>query len=121
MIGDLAYTVKNEGNEVRYYIHSKTDKDISDGFVEKTDDWESLKDWADVVIFDDIGFASAAERLRKDGKAVVGGSLASDRLELDCDFGQEQLKKAGLLTIPSWDFTSFDDAVKFVKENPGDT
>jgi phosphoribosylamine--glycine ligase len=119
LIGDLAYVVKNEGNEVRYYIHSKTDKDISDGFVEKTEAWESLKDWADVVIFDDIGFGTVAERLRKDGKAVVGGSPLSDRLELDRDFGQEQLKKAGLQTIPSWDFTSFDDALKFVKENPG--
>lgn len=119
LIGDLAYAVKNEGNEVRYSIRSKTDKDISDGFVEKTDDWESLKDWADVIAFDDIGFGATAERLRKEGKAVVGGTAASDRLELDRDFGQEQLKRAGLQTIPSWDFNTFDDAIKFVKDNPG--
>jgi len=118
LIGDLAYTVKNEGNEVRYYIHSKADKDVSDGFVEKTDDWESLKDWADVIVFDDVGFGAVAERLRKEGKRVVGGTALSDRLELDRDFGQEQLKVAGLQTIPSWEFTSFDDAIKFVKENP---
>lgn len=118
LIGDLAYAVKNEGNEVRYYIHSKTDRDVSDGFVEKTDNWESLKDWADVIVFDDIGFGAAAERLRKEGKAVVGGTVTSDRLEIDRDFGQEQLRKAGLLAVPSWDFTSFDDAIKFVKENP---
>ncbi len=43
LIGDLAYTVKSEGNQVKYYIGSKTDRDISDGFVDKTDDWESLK------------------------------------------------------------------------------
>ena len=43
LIGDLAYTIRNEGNEVRYYIASKTDKDISDGFVDKIDDWQSLK------------------------------------------------------------------------------
>ncbi len=119
LIGDLAYAVKNEGNEVRYHIRSKNDKDISDGFVEKTDDWESLKDWADVIVFDDIGFGAAAERVRKEGRAVVGGSVASDRFELDRDFGQEQLKKTGLETVPSWEFISFDDAVKFVKENPG--
>ncbi len=119
LIGDLAYAVKNEGNEVKYCIRSKNDKDISDGFVEKTDDWESLKDWADVIVFDDIGFGAAAERVRKDGKSVVGGSVASDRFELDRDFGQEQLKKAGLETVPSWEFISFDDAVKLVKGNPG--
>ncbi len=119
LIGDLAYAVKNEGNQVRYYIHSKADKDISDGFVEKTDDWESLKDWADVIVFDDIGFGGAAERLRKEGKAVVGGTTASDRLEIDRDFGQEQLKNVGLQTVPSWEFTTFDDAIKLVKEDPG--
>jgi phosphoribosylamine--glycine ligase len=119
LIGDLAYAVKNEGNEVLYYIQSKTDKDISDGFLEKTSDWESLKDWADVIVFDDIGFGGTAERLRKEGKAVVGGTVASDRLEVDRDFGHEQLRKAGLQTVPSWDFTTFDDAIKFVEENPG--
>lgn len=119
LIGDLAYAVKNEGSQVRYYIASKTDKAISDGFVEKTDDWESLKDWADIIVFDDIGFGAVAERLRKEGKAVVGGTVASDRLEVDRDFGQEQLKKAGLQGVPSWEFTTFDDALKFVKENLG--
>jgi phosphoribosylamine--glycine ligase len=119
LIGDLAYAVRNEGNEVRYCIRSKTDKDVSDGFVEKTDDWESMKDWADVIVFDDIGFGTVAERLRRDGKAVIGGTITSDRLELDRDFGQEQLRKAGLLTIPSWEFTTFDEAINFVKSNPG--
>jgi len=119
LIGDLAYTVKNEGNEVRYYIHSKSDRDTSNGFVEKTEDWESQKDWADVIVFDDIGFGAAVERLRKDGKSVVGGTVASDRLEIDRDFGQEQLKKVGLQVVQSWDFNTFDDAIKFVKENPG--
>jgi len=118
LIGDLAYAVHNEGNEVRYFIRNKSEKDISDGFVEKVEDWESLKDWADVIIFDDIGFGTVAERLRKEGKAVIGGSVTSDRMELDRDFGQEQFKKAGLQTIPSWEFNTFDDAVNFVKNNP---
>jgi len=119
LIGDLAYAVKNEGNEVQYYIRSKADKDISDGFVEKTDDWESLKGWADIIVFDDVGFGATVERLRKEGKAVVGGTVASDRLELDRDFGQEHLKRAGLQTIPSSEFNTFDDAIKFVNSNPG--
>ena len=117
LIGDLAYAVHNEGNEVRYFIRNRSEKDISDGFVEKVEDWESMKDWADVIIFDDIGFGAVAERLRKEGKAVIGGSVTSDRLELDRDFGQEQLKKAGLQTVPSWEFNTFDEAVNFVKNN----
>ncbi len=119
LIGDLAFSVRNEGNDVKYYIHSKPDRDVSDGFVEKTDDWESLTNWADVIVFDDIGFGAAVERLRKEGKAVVGGTISSDRLEIDRDFGQEYLKKAGLLSAPSWEFTTFEEASEFVRQNPG--
>jgi phosphoribosylamine--glycine ligase len=118
-IGDLAAQVKSEGNPVRYCIQDKHERNVSDGFVDKVDDWEKHVDWADVIVFDDIGFGSVAERLRKEGKAVVGGTPASDRLELDRDLAQEELKNAGVNTLPCWDFSSFDEAIKFVKSNPG--
>jgi phosphoribosylamine--glycine ligase len=87
--------------------------------VDKVEEWEKNVEWADVIVFDDIGFGAAAERLRKEGKAVVGGTPLSDKLELDRDFAQEELKNTGVNTLPCWDFTSFDEAVKFVKANPG--
>ncbi|MBV9080135.1 MAG: phosphoribosylamine--glycine ligase [Elusimicrobia bacterium] len=118
-IGDLAHVVKNEGHLVRYYIHDKTEKNVSDGFVDKADKWEDYVDWADLIVFDDIGFGSTADKLRRDGKAVVGGTALSDRLELDRDWAQEQLKEAGVNTLPNWDFSSFDEAIKFVKQNSG--
>lgn len=118
-IGDLAYQVKTEGNLVRYFIQDKHERNVSDGFVEKVDEWEKHVEWADVVVFDDIGFGAAADRLRKEGKAVVGGTATSDKLELDRDLAQEELKNAGITTLPCWDFSSFDEAVKFVTANPG--
>jgi phosphoribosylamine--glycine ligase len=118
-IGDLAHLVKTEGHLVKYAILDKHERNVSDGFVDKVDNWEKEKDWADVIVFDDIGFGAAAERLRKEGKAVVGGTPLSDRLELDRDFAQDELRKAGVNTLPCWDFTSFDEAIKFVKANPG--
>ncbi len=118
-IGDLAFQMKNEGSLVRYCILNKKEKGVSDGFVEKVDDWEKHVDWADVIIFDDIGFGSMAEKLRKEGKAVVGGTPQSDKLELDRDLAQEELKAAGINTLPNWDFSSFDEAIKFVRGNPG--
>ncbi|MCG3205133.1 MAG: Phosphoribosylamine--glycine ligase [Elusimicrobia bacterium] len=118
-IGDLAYVVKNEGHQVRYHIGDKHEKNVSDGFVDKVDDWEKHADWADVIIFDDIGFGGIAERLRKEGKKVVGGTPFSDKLEFDRDLAQEELRKVGINTLPCWDFTSFDEALKFVKGNPG--
>ena len=118
LIGDLAWQVKKEGCEVKYYIQGKMEKDVCDGFVDKCDDWKELKDWADVIVFDDVGFGEAAEKLRKDGKFVVGGSIYADKLELDREFGQEEMKAAGMNILPHWDFTDFDEAIKFVKEKP---
>ncbi len=118
-IGDLAYQVKSEGSVVRYFIQDKHEKNVSDGFVDKVDDWEKHADWADVIVFDDIGFGGIAERLRKEGKKVVGGTPFSDKLELDRDLAQEELRKVGINTLPCWDFSSFDEAIKFVRANPG--
>ena len=118
LVGDLAWQVKKEGSEVKYYIRDKSEKDVCDGFVDKTDDWKALEDWADVIVFDDVGFGQIAEDLRKKGKAVVGGSIYTDKLEDDREFGQEELKKAGVNILPHWNFTDFDEAIKFVQQNP---
>lgn len=119
LIGDLAWMVKQEGHEVKYYIGEKASKDICDGFVDKCDDWKALKDWADVIVFDDVFFGEFADKLRSEGKAVVGGSAYTDKLEEDREFGQQELKKAGVNVLPHWDFTDFDVAIDFVKKNPG--
>jgi phosphoribosylamine---glycine ligase len=116
--GDLAWTVKKEGHEVKCYVKAKSDHDVYNGFVDKVDKWEDFVDWADVVIFDDVEFGQTAERLRKKGKLVIGGSVYTDDLEIDREFGQEELKKYGVNTLPSWNFSKFDDAISFIRSNP---
>ena len=118
LIHDLAWEVIKEGHEAKYYIQSKPDKDVGDGFVPKVETWEEHKDWADVIIFDDSDYGALPEKLRKEGKAVVGGTAYTDRLEEDRDFGQEEMKAAGMAILPKWDFESFDTAIEFVKKNP---
>ena len=119
LIGDLAWQVKKEGHEVLYYIHDQDQKDVGDGFVPKCDNWQAHKEWADVIVFDDIGFGDIADKLRKEGKLVVGGSDYTDKLEDDRDFGQDEMKKFGMNTLPKWNFTDFDEGIAFIKENPG--
>ena len=119
LIQDLAWEVRKEGYEVRYHIMSKSDREVGDGFVEKVDRWEDHKDWSDVIVFDDCEFGALAERLRKEGKPVIAGTPYTDRLEMDRDFGQEEMKALGLSTLPRWEFDSFDGAIAFIKENPG--
>ena len=119
LIHDLAWEVKKEGNEVRYHIMMKSEREVGDGFVEKVDRWEESKDWADVIVFDDCEFGVVADRLRAEGKAVVGGTPYTDRLEMDRDFGQEEMRMAGLTILPRWEFDSFDAAIAFIKSTPG--
>ena len=117
--GDLAWEIKKEGHEVKVFIKSETDKDVYDGFLDKVDDWEKHKDWADIIVFDDVGFGEFADSLRSSGKLVVGGSKYTDRVEEDREFGQDEMKKVGMLTLPHWDFSDFDSAIEFIKTNPG--
>ncbi len=119
LIGDIAWQVVKEGHEVRYYIDDPEEKEIGDGFVPKVNEWEKEVAWADVIVFDDVlGEGAKAEKLRAEGKLVVGGTAYTDKLEDDRGFGQAELKAAGVSIIPQENFTSFDDAIAYVKKNP---
>src|SRR3989344_84288 len=101
------------------YIDENDEKDNPDGFIEKTSDWEAEISWADVIIFDDVGFGKTTESLRKAGKAVVGGTLYTDQLEMDREFGQSEMKSVGMTVLPHWEFDNFDIAIQFLKDNSG--
>lgn len=116
--GDLAWQLKKEGHEVKCCIKSETDIDVYNGFVEKVNNWEGLVDWADVIVFDDVEFGEIADELRKAGKLVIGGSKYTDRLEMDREFGQAELKKYGVNILPSWNFSNYDEAINFIRRNP---
>ncbi len=119
LIGDIAWQVIKEGNEAKYFIKREEDQDIADGFVPKTDNWEQEVDWADVIVFDDVlGQGKMAQEIRRQGKLVVGGTEYTDRLEDDRAFGQEELKKAKISIIPYREFSSFDEAIEYVRSNP---
>ena len=119
LIADIAWQVVKEGHEVQLCTDSQSEKEIGNGFVPKTDDWEKEVEWADVIVFDDVlGQGAKAQKLRAAGKPVVGGTPYTDRLEDDRAFGQQELKAAGVSIIPQENFTSFDDAIAFVQANP---
>ncbi|HEX6739058.1 MAG TPA: phosphoribosylglycinamide synthetase C domain-containing protein [Vicinamibacteria bacterium] len=119
LIGDTAWEVVKEGHQVRYFIQNPEEKEIADGFVPKSDDWRQDVGWADVIVFDDVlGQGAIAQELRRAGHNVVGGTPYSDRLEDDRAFGQQELKNAGVSIIPQANFTSFDEAITYVKANP---
>ena len=118
LINDVAWRVLKEGHNVKYFIKHSAVKDEADGFVPKTNNWEKELKWADIVVFDDVlGMGTMAEKVRKKGIPVIGGTAYSDRLEDDRSFGQEELKRAGIPIIPYETFTDFDKAIEYVKKN----
>lgn len=116
--GDLAWTIKKEGHEVKAYIKERSDADVYKGFIDRVDDWKAHVDDADVIVFDDVEFGEEAEKLRKRGKLVVGGSVYTDRLEMDRDFGQNEMKKRGVPILSYRHFFNYDEAIQFIKDNP---
>lgn len=115
---DIANTMLKEGNMVKMYIEEKFCREIGTGFCLKVSDWKKHTDWADLIIFDYTGYGEECEKLRNSGKLVVGGSRYTDRLELDRNFGHEQLKKHKIKVLPSNEFFNFHDAIEFIKKNP---
>ena len=119
LITDIAWQVVKEGHDVRYWIREKKARSVGEGFVPMSKDWKADAEWADVVVFDDVlGMGEDADRLRRAGKAVVGGTPYTDKLEDDRGFGQTELKGFGINIIPFEEFTEFDDAIAFVTANP---
>jgi phosphoribosylamine--glycine ligase len=115
---DIAYATQNEGNEVKLYTEDKSAKEIGNGFVKKVKDWKKHIDWADVIIFDYTGYGAICSELRAKGKLVFGGNEYTDRLELDRNFGQNELKKHKIKILPSKEFTTFQEAIDYVQKNP---
>mgnify|MGYP006273341849 CR=1 FL=1 len=124
LIGDLAWQVRREGHEVRYYIEAESDREIADGFVPKTTDWRGDLDWADVVVFDDIwvnstiGTGELAQELRAEGIPVVGGTPATDRLEDDRGYAMDVLEAHGVDTVAHRSFEDFQAGIEYVRANP---
>ncbi len=115
--GDLAWKIKNEGHDVKIYIKAETEQDVYDGFLDKVDDWQKYKDWADIIVFDDVGFGNIADSLRAEGKLIIGGSKYTDKLEEDREFGQNEMERVGMSALPHRDFSDFDAAIEFIKGN----
>lgn len=95
----LAMRVSAEGNDVRLFIRDSRYQKVGDGLVVKSRDFPGSVGWADVVVYDgaDKEAPAEAERLRRSGHKVVGGSAFADRLEHDRPFAVSLVEGAGIL------------------------
>lgn len=115
---DIANAMQTEGHSIKMFIQEKSCREIGYGFCPKVTDWKKHIDWADLIIFDYTGYGAICEELRLAGKLVVGGSQYTDELELDRNFGHEQLKAHKIKVLRSHEFTNFHDAITYIEKNP---
>lgn len=99
------------------WIDDPDGQEIGDGLVPKVGSIEDLlvdaNDNSDVFVFDTSGNGVLADGIRRDGFAVIGGSMIADRLEKDRAFARKVMDEVGIKTPASQTFHDFESAMEF--------
>lgn len=130
----IAQRIESEGHKVNFYINEPKARRIGDGLVHKHAEGgvligpkggvhysllsSILNPIPDCVVFDMVGygFGEVADRIRKKGVPVIGGSEWQDRIELDRPFGAKVMHDMKINYPLSNVFTDYAKAIKFVEE-----
>jgi len=73
----------------------------------------------DVVVFDMVGFGPLADRFRREGIPVIGGSQVADWLELDRGFGTGVMRSVGIRIPDTQEFQTWEEAKEFARSYDG--
>jgi phosphoribosylamine---glycine ligase len=114
----LAQKIVEEGHDLKFYVKSAKYKSVGRGLVPQVRTWRKHKDWADIIVFDDVEMANDIEWLRERGYLVVGGNKFGDKIENDRLFGQKIMDDVGIKTPKTFEFDRFSTAIDFIKKNP---
>lgn len=121
-LGDIYLRLAAQGHAVKVFSSIRGCRDILEGMIERVADWRAELGWVraarsdGIVIFETANAGAVQDKLRASGLQVIGGCAFGDRLENDRVFAQNLLRDLGLRTAPIHDFTSFDDAIDFLRE-----
>ena len=114
---DVALHLKNEGEDVLFYIKDAEYKKVGDGMIEKCDDWHRCLGQGYVWVVDGCAHGNFQDWLRERGESVFGGSEKGDALENDRQLGQKLFNQLGFRQPKSKNFKSIEEALAFVKDN----
>ena len=116
---DLAWRAKQLGHQVKICIRDtpKTEH-IGKGMVDVIRDASLWYRWADIVFASDNTRWLREMDAAREHCVIVGPSEEMAQWELDRKVGQDILKKHGIPTIPSVEFSNYDKAIAFVKKDP---
>jgi phosphoribosylamine--glycine ligase len=114
----IAYQIQKEGTKVDLFIKDKFYRNAMDGLIPKVESMEEgLRNKPDLVIFSLNGDGELADKVRKDGYKVIGGSAMADKLEMDRSYGVKVAKQYGLSVPRTTEFKDVLSAIEFVKKS----
>lgn len=118
----LLYKIKEEGNDVRMHIQEADYRTCWNGIIEQYPHQSSWIDKETVIIFDSSGMGGIADKFKKAGFLVFGGSSWADKLEEDRKFGLDTMHQC-CIEVPETSFyssTEWDKAKAFATEKSKD-
>lgn len=118
---DVAIRAQAAGHQIKYFVRQadKT-KHIGRGLVDLVEDWRMYFHWADLVVItgNDV-YIRDLENLSRHHRnvAVIAAGQEAAHWEIDRQAGQALLRKHGIATLPSKEFSDYDAAIAHVKKH----
>lgn len=107
------------GHTVKLYTKGSRASHIGEGLIDKVDNWKKYMDVADLIFSaDNLDYMSEIDEYIKKGYPIFGPGKRAAKLELDRMYGQKVIEDFGGPVIPSHEFKNYDEAIRFIKENP---
>jgi phosphoribosylamine--glycine ligase len=108
------------GHTVKVYSKGSRSSHIGEGLVDKVDKWNPYMGIADLImVADNLMFMDEVDEYIKKGYPIFGPGKRAAKLEIDRMHGQELIEAISDANIPSVEFSNYDDAINYVKQNPG--
>lgn len=117
-----ARRLMDEGAEVMVIIQKLHAQRVGRGIVPRALSIEAWVKWGNasphtIWFFDCTNSGKLADRLRKAGKHVIGGSEFQDKLENDRPFGERFAMRNGILMPPTKPFSSVKASIAYMRES----
>jgi phosphoribosylamine--glycine ligase len=117
---DFCLRCVSYGHTVKVYTKGSRASHIGEGLVDKVTSWKPYMNVADlIVVADNMMFMDEMDDYIKKGYPIFGPGKRGAKLEIDRMVGQELVEKYSDCMIPSVEFTNYDAAINYIKQNPG--
>ena len=91
---------------------------VGKGLIERVPDWHPHTRWADLIIFAGNGrYMAEADRLRHEGRLVIGGNQECCEFESDRVEGMTAFRRAGIPVPPYRAAANYDTALAIASDN----